>query len=542
MQTAIQDLELVLILLLVFVVGIGSLANRLKTPYPILLVIGGLGLSLIPGIPRFSLDPDVVFLGVLPPLLFAAGFMTSWRDFRYNLVSIALLAFGLVGFTVLGVARISRWILPGFDWRLGLVLGAVVSTTDAIAATSIAQRVGLPRRIVDVLEGESLINDASGLLALQFTVALVVTGQVPSLAEGITRLIYLVAGGVGAGLLLGKLIDWLEHHIDHSPIEITISILTPYAAYLGAERIHASGVLAAVSCGLYLGRRSATFFSSVVRIEAQAFWNTLTFILNGVLFILIGFQLPYILARIQNVSRRDLVVEGALFSAAVIFLRLIWVYPGAYVSYFIRRKLLGQPEHAPPARAIFIVGWTGMRGVVALAAAISLPTTISNGMPFPHRDLILFLTFCVIFVTLVLQGLTLPPLIRRLRVTDQPFEKCEETEARRIMTEAVLRKLEESPDRENPETKATYDDVARHYRIRLAALERSPGGSRVFSQQQDLFEELTTALRAAERAAAIQLRDQDRISDGVLRGLLRELDLLDARPGAPHPEVRDAAD
>ena len=541
MQTVIQDLELVLMLLLVFIVGLGTLANRLKTPYPILLVIGGLVLSLVPGIPRFTLEPDVVFLGVLPPLLFAAGFATSWRDFRYNLVSIALLAFGLVGFTVAGVALISQWILPGFDWRLGLVLGAVISTTDAIAATSIARRVGLPRRIIDVLEGESLLNDASGLLALEFTVAFVVTGQVPSLAEGIGRLIYMVAGGVAAGLALGKLIDWLEHRIDHSPIEITISIVTPYAAYLAAERIHASGVLAAVACGLYLGRRSATFFSSLVRIEAQAFWNTLTFILNGIVFILIGFQLPSIHAKVGHLGLRWPFLQGLLFSATVILLRFIWVFPGAYVSYFIRRRLLGQPENAPPARAIFIVGWTGMRGVVALAAAISLPATIADGMPFPQRDLILFLTFWVIFVTLVLQGLTLPALIRRLKVTEQPGEKCEEVAARRIMIEAALRKLEASPGRENPEVKATYDDVARHYRIRLAALERAGGGGRVFSQQHDLFEKLTSELRNAERAAAIQMRDQDRISDGVLRELLRELDLLDARPSAPYPEQADAA-
>jgi CPA1 family monovalent cation:H+ antiporter len=536
MDTSIKDLELVLILLLVFVVGFGSLANRLKTPYPILLVIGGLVLSLLPGIPRFYLDPDIIFLGVLPPLLFAAAYNTSWRDFRYNLVSIGFLAFGLVGFTVLGVALISHWILPGFDWRLGLVLGAVVSTTDAIAATSIARRVGLPRRIIDILEGESLINDASGLLALEFTVALVVTGQTPSLAQGVGRLLYLVIGGVATGLILGKFINWLEHHIDDAPIEITISIVTPYAAYLAAEHIHASGVLATVACGLYLGRRSATFFSSVVRIEAYAFWQTLVFILNGVVFLLIGLQLPYIRERIQTFGLGELLLQGALFSVAVILLRLIWIYPGAYISYVIRRKLLGQPEKTPSPRALFIVGWAGMRGVVALAAAMSLPSTLSNGMPFPQRDVIIFLTFCVIFATLVLQGLTLPALVRRLHVAGQPFEKCEEIEARGIMNEAALRNLEKRPDRDNPEMKAVYDDVISHYRLRRAALERAHDGDRVSSLQQDPFEKLTRELRDAERAAAVQLRDQDRISDEVLRGLLRELDLLDARPSAPEPE------
>ena len=529
MPSTVEDLERVLILLLVCVVGFGAIANRLKIPYPILLVIGGLALSLIPGIPKFYLEPDVIFLGVLPPLLFAAAFTTSWRDFRYNLVSIGLLAFGLVAFTVLGVALVSEWILPGFDWRLGLVLGAVVSTTDAIAATSIARRVGLPQRIIDVLEGESLINDASGLLALEFTLALVVTGQTPSLAQGAARLLYLVVGGVATGLALGKLVDWLERHIDHAPIEITISLVTPYTAYLAAESIHSSGVLAAVACGLFLGRRSATYFSSVVRIEAWAFWNTLTFILNGIVFILIGLQLPFILGRIHGLSLGDLVLRGALFSAVVILLRLLWVLPGAHASYVIRRKLLGQHEETPPAKDIFIVGWTGMRGVVALAAAISLPTTTSNGMPFPQRDVILFLTFCVIFVTLVLQGLTLPALIRRLGVAVHSPARCEELEARKIMIEAALSTLDQSPDRQDPEVKMIYDDLADHYRQRLPAFTDAQDDGGIRSQKSETFEHVAKRLRDEERAAAVRLRDQDRISDEVLRGLLRELDLLDAR-------------
>jgi CPA1 family monovalent cation:H+ antiporter len=536
MPTALQDLEIVLIVLLTFVVGFGALANRLKTPYPILLIIGGLVLSLVPGIPRISLAPDMVFLVVLPPLLFAAAFTTSWRDFRYNLMSISLLAFGLVGFTTVGVALIAHWLLPGFDWRLGLVLGAVISTTDAIAATAIARRLGLPRRIVDVLEGESLINDATGLLALEFAIALVVTGQTPSFMEGAGRLLYLVAGGVAVGLILGKFVDWLEHCLDDAPIEITISLLTPYAAYLAADRMHTSGVLATVACGLFLGRRSATYFSSVVRLEAQAFWNTLLFVLNGFVFILIGLQLPYVLAGIQGLSLPDLLLRGALLSAAVILLRFAWVFPGAYFSYFIRRNVLKQKEDYPPARGIVIVGWTGMRGVVALAAAISLPVLISNGMPFPQRNMILFLTFCVIFVTLVLQGLTLPALIRRLNLTGAGSEKFEEIDARRIMIQAALRRLEESPDRKKPALKEVHDDVARHYRLRQGALERALGGGRVFSEQHDSSQRIERDLRDAERAAAVQLRDQDRISDEVLQRLLRELDLQDARPLASYPE------
>jgi len=421
------------------------------------------------------------------------------------------------------------------------VLGAVVSTTDAIAATAIARRVGLPRRIIDVLEGESLINDATGLLALEFAIALVVTGETPSMMQGAERLLYLVLGGVAIGLALGKLVDWLEHCLDDAPIEITISVVTPYAAYLAADRVHASGVLAAVACGLFLGRRSATYFSSVVRLEAQAFWNTLIFVLNGVVFILIGLQLPYILAGIQGVSFRELLVRGVLVSVAVIVLRFIWVFPGAYFSYFIRRNVLKQHENYPPARGIFVVGWTGMRGVVALAAAISLPVMISNGMPFPQRNMILFLTFCVIFVTLVLQGLTLPGLIRRLGVREQGNPQYEEIEARRIMIEAALQQLAKSPDRSKHATKAVYDDVARHYRLRQGALERARGAGRVFSEQHDISDRIERDLRNAERTAAVQLRDQDRISDDVLQKLLRELDLQDARPLASYPGDGDGA-
>jgi CPA1 family monovalent cation:H+ antiporter len=537
----IHQVELTLILLLVFVVGFGTLALRLRTPYPIVLVISGLLLSFLPGNPHFSLNPNIVFLAILPPLLFAAAFNTSWRDFRYNLVSIGFLAFGLVGFTVFGVAEVAQWILPGFDWRLGLVLGAVVSTTDAIAATSIARRLSLPRRIIDILEGESLVNDASGLLALEFTVALLVSGHTPTLAEGVGRLLYLVIGGIAVGLVLGALVHWFEHHVDDAPIEITISILTPYAAYLTADSMHTSGVLATVACGLYLGRRSAEYFSSSVRIESYAVWNTLTFMLNGIVFVLIGLQLPYVLANIKTFSIQQVVISGALFSAVVIVLRLVWIYPGAYVSYLIRRNLLHQPERMPAPRAIFVVGWTGMRGVVALAAAISLPETLANGDPFPHRNVILFLTFSVIFVTLVLQGLTLPAVIRRLGLSGEQREHCEEQEARRIVIDAALKYIEEGREQDKAEFRPIYDDLALHYRRRLAALEgQDDNDSSITPESYRRYRAIAKRIRKLEDSTAVNLRDQGRISDEVLRTLQRELDLLDAR--ARTSELRRTAD
>src|SRR5882757_1133514 len=269
----IHAIQIVFLILLLFVVIFAALARKLQTPYPIVLVVAGLLLSFIPGIPKISLNPDVIFLVVLPPLLYAAAWLTSWRDFKFNLVSILLLAFGLVGFTVWGVAETSRWIFPGFDWRLGFVLGAVVATTDAIAATAIAKRIGLPQRIVDILEGESLVNDATGLLALEFAIAMVVDGRTPTVGEGVIRIAYLVGAGLLLGLLVGVVAEWIEHHIDDGPIEIVLSVLIPYATYLAAETIHTSGVLAVVACGLYLSNKSSHFYSPNVRIQVWAVWD-----------------------------------------------------------------------------------------------------------------------------------------------------------------------------------------------------------------------------------------------------------------------------
>src|SRR5246127_3024895 len=385
MQANVHALEIVFLLLLLFVVVFGVLAKKLKTPYPIVLVIGGLLLSFVPGIPRINLNPDVVFFVILPPLLYSAAWLTSWREFSYNLVSIFFLAFGLVTFTVLGVTEAGRWFLPGFDWRVGLVLGAVVAPTDAIAATSIAKRIGLPKRVVDILEGESLLNDASALLALEFGLALLVSGERPTFTFGLLRLSYLIVAGVLIGLAVGEIVHLVEHRIDDGPIEIALSILTPYVAYLTADTVHASGVLAVVACGLYLSRKSSHFFSPGVRLQAWAVWESLTFILNGLVFVLIGLQLHYVLSNIRDHQLGTLIEYGALFSAFLILVRLIWNFPGAYLANIIRRRILHQRDPMPGVRQIFVVGWTGMRGVISLAAAIALPQTFENGTPFTQR-------------------------------------------------------------------------------------------------------------------------------------------------------------
>jgi Na+/H+ antiporter len=526
----IQQVELVFLLLLLFVAVFGYLAQKLRLPYPIVLVIAGTLLSFIPGIPKISLNPDLIFLVVLPPLLYSAAWLTSWREFSYNLISILSLAFGLVGFTVFGVAAGTHWLLPGFDWRIGFVLGAVIAPTDALAATSIGKRVGLPRPIVDVLEGESLVNDASGLLALEFGIAMVVRNQQPTVSEGFLRLGYLIVVGIVVGLLAGWIVYHVEKRIEHAPIEIALSIFVPYAAYLTANSMNASGVLAVIACGLFLSRKSSEFFSPTVRLQVLAVWDSLTFILNGLVFVLIGLQLPYVLAGIREYSLRQLLLYGALFSVFVIILRIVWVFPGTYVSRLIRSHILHQKRFFPKARGILIVGWTGMRGVISLAAAIALPQTLENGQPFAQRNLIIFLTFSVIFVTLVLQGLTLPALVRALGFAATSERNEEEESARREMLQAALAHLRASRDKHGEEFSVVYDDIENHYEHRLHAVSgeeaQEPGDSAKHSKHTRLVREMLIV----ERQTALRLRNENRINDETLRQLERELDLRESNP------------
>ena len=527
-MNGIGEIEFVFLLLLLFIVVFGLLGRRLGIPYPIAMVVGGLILGIVPGIPSITLNPDLVFLIVLPPLLYAAAWTTSWRDFRYNLASISLLAFGLVGFTVIAVALIAPRVFEGFDWRLGLALGAVVAPTDAIAATSIARRVGLPGRIVDILEGESLINDATGLLALQFATAIVVQRQVPTFSAGILTFAWLIAGGIGLGLLAGLGVAYVERRINDGPIEITISILVPYAVYLAADAVHASGVLAVVACGLFLSRRSVTFFSPSVRIQIWSVWESLNFVLNGLVFVLIGLQLPAIRGAIRGYSLSTLVVDGAVFSALLILLRLVWVFPGAGIAWLVRTRIGHQDEELPRLRSIFVLGWTGMRGVVSLAAALALPALLADGSPFPQRNIIVFLTFCVIFVTLVLQGITLPPLISALGLAGAAGPNCEEQEARRIVIEAAISHLEDAKKKDSKESAPLYEDLVGHYQQSLASFQPTEGNEAAVLDHDRHVELSLEALRV-ERETAIRLRDEGRINDEVLRRMERELDLSEAR-------------
>jgi monovalent cation/hydrogen antiporter len=527
----IDHLELVLLILLVLVAALALIAKRLQVAYPIMVVLGGLLLSLLPRVPQVSMDPGIVFLVILPPLVYSAAFHTSWRDFRKNLVPIVMLAFGLVGFTIFGVAGATSALLPGFDWRLGLVVGSVVAATDAIAATATAKRLGLPLRITDLLESESLVNDGSGLVALKFTLAMVVTGVTPSLARGAFTLLYLVFGAVAVGLAVGVVVHNVQKRINEAPVEITVSIVTPYIAYLLAERLQCSGVLATLACGVYLGRRSSDHLSLHARMEASAVWRTIDFILNGVVFLVLGLQLPSILADIRGDSIGQLIALGAFFSLVVILLRLMWVYPGAWITGWLRRHVFRREAAGATEspRELFLIGWAGMRGVLALGAALSLPEKLANGAPFPQRNLIIFLTFCVIFSTLVLQGLSMPVLIRALGLQKETGGHDEEFRARRQMILAALEALQEIRVQAGRKRASAYDHLEAYYRRRLSRVDREP--EEVAEVEQDLEEQRSVAqqLRDVERSVALRMRDENQIHDEVLRHLEHELDLLDAR-------------
>jgi len=524
----IQAVQAVFLLLLVFVAMFAGLARRLKVPYPILLVIAGLLLSFLPGMPRIRLDPDLVFLVFLPPLLYSASWTLSWREFQRNFVSIAMLAVGLVLFTVMGLALAAGSLLPGFDWKAAVLLGAVVAATDAIAATSIARRVGLPQRIVDILEAESLVNDGTGLLALQFGLLMLVTGHTPSVVEGVGRLVFLTGGGVLVGLAIGAVVAWFEKWVDDGPIEIVISILVPYAAYLVGARAHVSGVIAVIACGMYMSRKSSEYMSPQVRLQTTAVWDALTFVLNGIVFVLIGLQLPYVMGQISGMSRVVLLEYGVGFSAVMIAVRMAWVYGETYIAYAVGRWVRKAEVEEPDPRRMFVIGWGGMRGVLSLAAAVSLPYALPDGSMFPQRSMIIYLAFCLIVATLVLQGLTLPWIIRRLGLSEPVRMKEEEQEARRVLLREALVHLDRRRSK-NRDQSAMFGQLIATYQQRLDAIpvERE-GRLRGLVDQVRRSDAILTVLQA-ERVALIRLRDEGQIDDEVLRTLQRELDLEESR-------------
>lgn len=523
----------VILALFAAVAALAYLASRLRVPYPIFLVVGGLALGFVPrfvhNFPTINLAPEVVFLVFLPPILYYAGSLTSWRDFKANRRPIALLAIGLVLFTTVLVAVAAHY-LVGMSWPVAFVLGAIVSPPDAVAATAIMSRMRIPKRIITILEGESLVNDATALVAYKFAIAATIFGAF-SIGDAAWKLLLVGGGGVLVGLAVGFAIAFVRKRVHEDNVDAMVSLLTPYIAYLPAEHLGVSGVLAAVAAGIYMSRRLPQITTSRGRIRLYAVWDVFLFLLNGLVFILIGLQLPQILARLRAQSIQVLITDALALSAIVVLLRIIWVFPAAYLPRLlvpsIRRR-----DPKPPFASVFMISWTGMRGIVSLAAALALPLVTRDDTPFPHRDLIIFLTFGVILSTLVVQGLTLPLVIRLLRLADDGIEYREELRARYDGIQAAIARLEALII--NEEAREDLVAPVRAEYQRLAGGLRRDLGIRPGAEDEEASvcrTRMDVRLRAleAQHRMLIKLRDDDVIGDDVLRRVQADLDLEEAR-------------
>lgn len=527
-----HNVEIIFLLLSIIAV-LSVVAEKVKIPYPILLVIVGLAIGFIPGLPAVSLNPDVVFLIFLPPLLYASAWNTSWNEFKEAKRPITFLAVGCVLFTTGGVAVAAHYLIPGFTWPVAFVLGAIVSPPDAVAATAITKTLGINRRITTILEGESLVNDASGLIAYRYAVTAVATGSFVIWEAGLQFVLVSVMG-VAVGILTGFLVAKVHRYVAGNDIvETSLTLLTPFMSYLLAERFHFSGVLAVVTTGLFLSWKSSELFSHTSRLQANSVWGVVVFILNGVIFILIGLQLPSILNEISRYPFITLVWYGLAISIVVMLVRIIWVYPGAYLPRLLNGKTRAK-EKNPGWRQVLIVGWTGMRGVVSLAAALALPVTFEDGGFFPQRELILFLTFCVILFTLVLQGLSLPYLIRWMGIkSNREDEELEEIEARKRLASSAIEHIEEN-FAFGVLTEEVLAQVKNKYEIRYnhlnnySVLKEEKKTDEIFNQFHKVQKELLTV----ERDAIMLMRKNRIANDDVLRKLVYELDLEEARLGA----------
>jgi CPA1 family monovalent cation:H+ antiporter len=519
----IEEVEAILIALLVSVVVLGAAARAVDIPYPIVLVVGGLGLGFVPGMPEATLEPDLVLVIFLPPLLYSAAFFANLHDLRRDLRAITLQAVGLVLATMCVVAVVVHALIPDLPWAAAFTLGAIVAPTDPLAASEIARRMAVPRRIVSIVEGESLINDGTALVA--YRVAVLAVGGTFSIWEAGLDFVSGAAIGIAIGLVAGAIISEIRRRLDDVPVEITISLLTGYAAYLPAEALHVSGVLAAVTSGIVLGWRAPRISSARMRIQGFAVWETLVFLLNALLFVLIGLQLPSILDGLNARPAAELVLWAVAVSAAVILTRMVWAHTVVFVIRGLDRRE-SQLARRSSWQNRTVVGWSGMRGSVSLAAALALEPG------FPARDEILLLTFAVIFSTLVLQGLTLPRVIRMLGVRDDGEDAREELVGRRAAAAVALSRLDELAAEE-----WTYDETVERmrnlYRYRTRRFAARAGESDEdgdsIEHRSRKYQKVARAVYDAQRDELVRLRNAGEISNEVMHRLERELDLEDER-------------
>ena len=507
--------------LLLAVAALLALAPAVRIPYPILLVVGGLAIGLAPGVPELELEPELVFFGVLPPLLYGAAFFTSLRDLRATARPIGLLAIGLVVLTTVVVAVVAHTVVDGLTWPAAFVLGAIVSPTDPIAATAIARRLGVPRHLVTIVEGESLVNDGTGLVLYRVALAAVVTGAF-SLFDAGVMFVLGTLGGVAIGLGVGWLVRQVRRRLDNPPAELTISLMTGYLAFVPAELLGASAVLAAVTAGVYLGWHTPELTTAQVRLQGAAVWEIVQYLLNALLFVLIGLQLPVVVDALGEIPVGTLLGYAAAVSLAVIAVRFAWVFAVLLAPSAVALRVESWRE-------AFFVSWAGMRGAVSLAAALALPLQTDADAAFPGRDLILFLTFACILVTLVGQGLTLPLVISMLRLEDDGLDERENAKARIKAAESALARLDvlEQEEWVREDTaerlRGLYTFRADRFRARFGEDEDGIEG-----RSQD-FQRLRRELLEAERGALLDLRRSGVIGNDTWLAVSRDLDLEDQR-------------
>lgn len=522
----------IIVFIMAILISLMAVADKRKLPYPILLMGAGLIIGFVPVLPDLALNPEVVFLVILPPLLYDAASKTSWHEFKTSIRPISALAITLVFFTTVAVAATAYYFIPGFTWPLAFILGAIVSPPDAVAASGIIKGLGLNKQVITILEGESLVNDASALIAYRYAVAAVTTGGFVLWKAGLEFL--LVAGaGILVGVVIGYLFVFAHKKIENNTVvETSLTLLSPFVSYLAAEQLHVSGILAVVTAGLVISWRSPEVFSFQTRMRTRVVWDTVVFLLHGFVFILIGLQVPSIVRGLGNYPLFEILGYGLLISLVTILVRIIWVFAGAYWrSVFVKKDAVAQDHDVQTWKNVLIVAWTGTRGVISLATALAIPLTLRNGSPFPKRNSIIFLSFMVIFVTLVVQGLSLPLLVRLLGIKRQQRFDSEEKEVELYLATNTLQFLDhEFPGTLDADLK---DKLKKRYELMIKSLTKEihihkkaiGKNEEVPVLPPDPMVSAQLEIKKFQRDLLIKLHKEGDFSDDAIRQVERKMDI-----------------
>ncbi len=505
------------------------IAARTHLPFELFLVAASAIISLIPGLPSIQISPNIVFNLFLPPIIFSAAYFLSWQDFKFNIRPISLLAFGLTTFIAIAVAFVTSALIPGFTWQEGFILGAILSPTDATSAVAVITKLGAQRRLITILEGESLFNDATALVLFRFGIAAIMLNSI-SFTQIASQFVVITLGGILTGLLIGFISIHLLKRIKEVHAETTLTFITAFSSYLIAERLGFSGVIATVVCGIYCGIQFHRFTDSSTRINAKASWQTLIFIINCFAFTLIGVELPTVAHNLDPYSISDLILYSLAVILVLFLARLIWIYAVAYFS----RKLvpsIARKDPMPSWQLLFVLSWANMRGIISLAAVLAIPLHLVNGSLFPHRNIFIFITYCVIVITLLIPTLTLPFLVKIFKLFEDPTAKVrEEALARARALEGVIEKLCVKTKNEKIPN-IVFDEFRHNFQRRLniirTQLDEFPYST--LNDEYNAFRKLTLAAIVNERETLLKLRKSGEIHNEVFHTLSDELDFEELR-------------